>query len=270
MAKDEGPKAGAIYWFCKGELRTLYAGVTDAQLDLLFARRRDRLFHRLIANIIHASTAIRRPACRRGEPKIFRRHRAAPTAGSTARWSMPTACCGTRAGAARASMPMSPDGKLHPLDRRAGKAILLPGLRRPERVADRRHLGLEGHGRRGARRRSRSRQDVPARHRGARPLRAARADLIGRDGGIAEPGELRPGLRAGSGLPRAARGRRVSARTRAGDHLLPRAVDRPRAGIRRDRRGMRQARPGLRAGRARRCGRSARRPRSQRARWCGR
>ena len=46
MAKDEGPKAGAIYWFYKGELRTLYTGIIDPQFDLLFAGWRDRLFHR--------------------------------------------------------------------------------------------------------------------------------------------------------------------------------------------------------------------------------
>ena len=49
------------------------------------------------------------------------------------------------------------------------------------------------------------------------------------------------GLRAGSGLPRPARRRRLPAGARAGDHLLPGAVDRPRAGIRRDRRGMRRS-----------------------------
>ena len=123
-----------------------------------------------------ASTAIRRPACRAASRRASPT-RAAARAGSTARWSTPTACCGTPAGAARASTPMVAGRQAAPLDRHAGQAILLPGLRRPERLAARRDVGLEGHGRRGTRRRPRGRQDVPARHRGARPLRAACRDL---------------------------------------------------------------------------------------------
>ena len=46
MAKDESTKAGAIYWFYKGELRTLYPRNPHPQFDLLFAGWRDGLLHR--------------------------------------------------------------------------------------------------------------------------------------------------------------------------------------------------------------------------------
>ena len=176
MGKDDGAEGRRDLLVLQGRAAHALFRRHDPELDLLFARRRDRLFHR--PDLQHhpcASTATRRPACRRGEPQIFVDTSGAATAGSTARWSTPTACCGTRAGAARASTP----GR-----RTASSSARSPCRRsnppaRPSSARDASRIAVtsawKGMDAAGARRRSRRRQDLPARHRGARPLRAARA-----------------------------------------------------------------------------------------------
>ena len=143
MAKDEGEGRRHLLVLQGRAAHALPPG-HDPQLDLLLARRRDRLFHRPDLERDSASPAIRRPACR-GRAGVFADTR------SSEGWvdgSVVDAdgVLWNAAGARRASTPIR---------RTASSSARSPCRRssRPARPSSARmrphgrHLGLEGHGR---------------------------------------------------------------------------------------------------------------------------
>ena len=150
MAQGEGATAGAIYWFCKGEVRKLFAGVSIPNSICFSPTARPPTTPTSPATSsmrVDCDPATGLPT---GEPKVFVDQRqgkgwARRLGGRRRRRAV------ERALGRRARRRLCARRQAAPLDRRAGEADLLPGLRRPERRPHRGHLGLEGHGRRGAR-----------------------------------------------------------------------------------------------------------------------
>ena len=71
MAKDEGPKAGAIYWFFKGELRTLYTGISIPNSICFSPDGATAYFTGMTSNVIQRVDCDPATGLPRGEPKIF-------------------------------------------------------------------------------------------------------------------------------------------------------------------------------------------------------
>ena len=111
MGKGEEKGAGAIYWYCKGELRTLFPGISIPNSICFSPDGSDRLLHRHRRQPPDARRL--RPGDRPAEQASRRSSTtsARTRAGSTARWSTPKACSGTRAGVRRSLDAYSPDGK---------------------------------------------------------------------------------------------------------------------------------------------------------------
>ena len=71
MAKDEGPKAGAIYWFFKGELRTLYTGISIPNSICFSADGATAYLTGMQPNVIHRVDCDAATGLPVGEPKSF-------------------------------------------------------------------------------------------------------------------------------------------------------------------------------------------------------
>ena len=71
MAKDEGPKAGAIYWFFKGELRTLYTGISIPNSICFSADGATAYLTGMQPNVIHRVDCDPSTGLPVGEPKSF-------------------------------------------------------------------------------------------------------------------------------------------------------------------------------------------------------
>ena len=179
MGRKAEAKAGAIYWFFKGELRKLLAEITIPNsicfspdgATAYYTDSRDNLFLRVACDPLTGLPL--------GEPKVFYDHRGGEGGldGSVvdaegvlwnARWARPAASTPIpRTASAFARSPCRRDNRpARPLSART----------RPHR----RHLGLRRHGRGGETGRSRSRQDIPGRPPGQGPFRAACHALNGR------------------------------------------------------------------------------------------
>ncbi len=108
MAKvEEGPAAGAIYWYKAGELRTLYSPIAIPNSICFSADGATAYF------VDSAKNKLMRVACDPNDRAADRRAAAlcrlyAAPAASTARCAISTASCGTRIGARPASTPMRP------------------------------------------------------------------------------------------------------------------------------------------------------------------
>jgi sugar lactone lactonase YvrE len=71
MDRNDGPKAGAIYWFYKGELRTLYSEVSIPNSICFSPDGATAYFTGLISNTIQRVDCDPATGLPRGEPKIF-------------------------------------------------------------------------------------------------------------------------------------------------------------------------------------------------------
>ena len=71
MAKDEAPKAGAIYWFARGEIRRLYDAITVPNSICFSADGATAYFTGKSDNVIHRVDCDPTTGLPKGEPKTF-------------------------------------------------------------------------------------------------------------------------------------------------------------------------------------------------------
>lgn len=71
MAKDEAPRAGAIYWFSKGEIRRLYDGITVPNSICFSPDGATAYFTGMTGNVIHRVDCDAATGLPAGEPKAF-------------------------------------------------------------------------------------------------------------------------------------------------------------------------------------------------------
>ena len=169
--RTKAPKAGAIYWFYKGELRTLYSQVSIPNSICFSPDGATAYFTGLTANVIQRVDCDPATGLPHGELDVFADTRRSDGWVDGSVVDADGVLWNARWGGARVDA-WSPDGKLIrsiavPAKQSSCTAFVGPNASRIAVTS-----AWKGMDAASPRRRSRGWQDVPARHRGARPLRA--------------------------------------------------------------------------------------------------